>query len=529
MISPSSSSRTPEQHQPVPKQSKNGNQLHKKIVPSKASGERFPFFKTWNYVKALKKSGTYDTAVSLLGFNPSSRFSNFFALRKLIQNVGLEQIRFIVNSGLDSPTLENAPTVITHIEEVQSRLKNDNVASKVNDIRMRILDSVPDYKEEKQKQLTEALQKLGMDSTLADGIISNDKDTCYQVLTDLYSKAIAIGYTDSGTRSLQTLGELFAGGLEDKVTALTLVADQYSARDIQVKVLGELFTKVPQTVLEEAVKAHYQPELPTKIDIPIGDSGLYKIYFLNEKGTIEVALKYRKADDIAGGFKTYRLTGTMAAVKDVACLEFDQSNIVPGMFDSEINYWNDQQDAKVRHIPLLYSYVPNKSLFCENLFDGLEYWKKASAEEKEALFTRTGPVLFEYLQDIEKLGLVHRDIKPDNLLLSKDAQKVYVTDFGLMAKKGQDIAGAGTEGYYAPECRRNARPAPSQDIYSAARTLVAIRYGTLEQIPWKNDAYDTLLKKMLSEDPTKRPTATEALTEWQNASTKPGLLKRLFG
>jgi serine/threonine protein kinase len=74
------------------------------------------------------------------------------------------------------------------------------------------------------------------------------------------------------------------------------------------------------------------------------------------------------------------------------------------------------------------------------------------------------------LDAAHQAGLVHRDIKPGNLMLSPDGL-VKITDFGIsyaagtapVTSTGQLV---GTPGYLAPERVRGARAGPSSDLYS---------------------------------------------------------------
>jgi hypothetical protein len=80
------------------------------------------------------------------------------------------------------------------------------------------------------------------------------------------------------------------------------------------------------------------------------------------------------------------------------------------------------------------------------------------------------------------VGVVHRDVKPGNVLLGDDGM-VKITDFGISRAMGDVTLTAtglltGTPAYLAPELAKGETPAPPSDVFALGATLYAAVEGT---------------------------------------------------
>ncbi|MFI6368361.1 serine/threonine-protein kinase [Nocardia sp. NPDC050630] len=144
-------------------------------------------------------------------------------------------------------------------------------------------------------------------------------------------------------------------------------------------------------------------------------------------------------------------------------------------------------------------------------------------------------------------GIVHRDVKPGNILLD-DTGTVKITDFGISRATGDVTLTetgliCGTAAYLAPEVARGADPTPAADVFALGATLfhalegeppygssanpLAVLYaaanGQVSEPRHAGPATDFLLD-LLSPDPTERPTmraAREHLSALADAGSAP--------
>lgn len=146
-------------------------------------------------------------------------------------------------------------------------------------------------------------------------------------------------------------------------------------------------------------------------------------------------------------------------------------------------------------------------------------------------------------------GIVHRDIKPGNILVAttgRDAGLVKISDFGISRAKDEIQTAengviTGTPAYFAPEVARGAEPTEASDVYSLGATVYTAVEGTppfgvdedslvlLHRVargeitpPQRAGVLAPVLLAMLEPSPTRRPTMAQARDQLAAVAAGPG-------
>ncbi|MEK7410970.1 MAG: Stk1 family PASTA domain-containing Ser/Thr kinase [Actinomycetota bacterium] len=168
------------------------------------------------------------------------------------------------------------------------------------------------------------------------------------------------------------------------------------------------------------------------------------------------------------------------------------------------------------------------------------------AERKKLTATQASDIAIKIASALgvaHENGVVHRDIKPGNILIGSNGQ-VKVADFGIARAFGSDVGDAltqtgsvmGTATYFSPEQAQGGQPDPRSDIYSlgivmyemiAGRTpffgdnAVGVAYQQVhnsppplhEFAPDVPNAFEAIVAKCLAKSPTRRYASAAAVRD----------------
>ncbi len=139
---------------------------------------------------------------------------------------------------------------------------------------------------------------------------------------------------------------------------------------------------------------------------------------------------------------------------------------------------------------------------------------RGTLELKEIL--RIGMQAAEGLAAAHGQGLIHRDVKPANILLEKGVERAVLTDFGL-ARAADDVSMtrqgiiAGTPEYMSPEQARGEALDGRSDLFSLGCVLYEMATGVS---PFRTDSTMATLRRIVDEQPAAMASLVPELPPW---------------
>ncbi len=210
-------------------------------------------------------------------------------------------------------------------------------------------------------------------------------------------------------------------------------------------------------------------------------------------------------------------SGTLVAIKYLRREMLSDARFAE-MFRGEAAVLASMDDP---HVVRLYEYIesPSGAAIVMELVDGVSLRqilaRQGGTTPEAALVVLQGSLLG--LAAAHARGVVHRDYKPDNVLVDGDGAS-KLTDFGIAAPAGDRSATGGTLAYAPPEQFSGGSASPAGDVYAATATFFECLTG---RPPFRGDTAAALLYQHLSQ-----PVPVDAVPEPVRPLVAAGMAKQ---
>jgi serine/threonine protein kinase len=181
----------------------------------------------------------------------------------------------------------------------------------------------------------------------------------------------------------------------------------------------------------------------------------------------------------------------------------------PALTAAEVNFQREvSQAAQLRHPGIVTTYGAivqgGMGYLAMELLAGtdLSRYTRPARLLPEALALEIGAKLAQALAHAHRAGIVHRDVKPANVMFDPATGAVKLTDFGLARAADAEATRSGvllgSPAYMAPELLSGARADAASDLYALGVLLFELLTGHL---PFVGASMGTLLRAMATQAP----------------------------
>lgn len=191
--------------------------------------------------------------------------------------------------------------------------------------------------------------------------------------------------------------------------------------------------------------------------------------------------------------------------------------------ESSKKYLLQIQKLQLPHIPKVYEVTNNYVLleYIEGV--SLDKYKELFGNIEEPLLEKLIINICETLNGLHRHNLIHRDIKPQNIIITEQ-KDVYLIDFNTVRQvkyvETQDTELLGTRGYASPEHYGFKETDNRSDIYSLGMVIKMCSDGM-----HFSHKYKRIIEKTTAIDPKLR---YQNVAELENAVFKIGKIKRVL-